>query len=98
MVYGLSASLGYSFWEQFRAGLSASYSELRYEETGADHISYAADHPYSLSSTLGWAGESGLSLGLSYVNGNQLEQYGGIDFFIFDQYSSSWSVQAGYQF
>ena len=94
----LSWSISYSGQKNFAYSLNASYGEIRYYNI--DNESFLADsafdHPYSVGLNMTYLGLEGLSIGGSYGQSNIFEQYGKIDYYIFDQENSNISFFASY--
>jgi hypothetical protein len=97
--YGYGGSLGFSksFFERLSLALSGTYRESRYEDVpyegrGVPDLNYSLDQAYSLDLSFGSKLWENAELSLTLSQGRLLEQAGWVDYVIFDQSESTWSL------
>ena len=93
-----SWNLAYSGHKDLVYSLSASYGEIRYYniEDESFFADTGFDHPYSLGLNVSYQFDDALGFSLSYGQSNVFEQYGNIDYYIFDEQNSNLSLSVNY--
>ena len=93
-----SWNLAYSGHKDLVYSLSASYGEIRYYniEDESFFADTGFDHPYSLGLNVSYQFDEALGFSLSYGQSNVFEQYGNIDYYIFDEQNSNLSLSVNY--
>ncbi|MFK7827712.1 MAG: hypothetical protein AB8G05_26435 [Oligoflexales bacterium] len=98
MIGSLSWSISYSGQKDFVYGLSASYGEIRYHNINNENFlaDSSFDHPYSVGLSMSYLVMEGMRAGASYGQSNIFEQYGKLDYYVFDQEASNMSLFMSY--
>ncbi|NRA45986.1 MAG: hypothetical protein HRU09_13625 [Oligoflexales bacterium] len=93
-----SWSLSYSGYQDLVFSLSASYGEIRYYNIEDENFfaDTSFDHPYSIGLSASYMVMESLSLGLSYGQSNIFEQYGNLDYYVFDDENSNLNLSLSY--
>jgi hypothetical protein len=90
--YGLNQSFSAKWHPKWTGSLSGSYSELWFEKTnGEDSVgSWLPEHPYAVDLAATYEPEDGMAATLGVSQGSRFEQYGRVEFSLFDTYASYW--------
>lgn len=93
-----SWSLAYTGKKNFTYSFAASYGEIRYYNITDESflVDTAFDHPYSVGLSMSYQIMAGLNAGLSYGQSNIFEQYGNLDYYVFDENNSNLVLSINY--